>query len=175
MAQCRIPLAAGEVYPGISPTKGEVVYAGNHGQDHRAGNPYGSKWGPRFGVAYQVAKKTVVRAGYGVFFAPQFALGSPVATVGFNQTTPYIASTDNNMRPRQALFRISIPRRHSAQPAGSSLGVSLQRQPALGNLFRWSIQTQNRPTSNSSPSTFSERSNMASSPKSDTSGRDPNT
>ena len=38
----------------------------------------------------------MIRAGYGIFFAPQFALGSPVATVGYNQTTPYIASTDNN-------------------------------------------------------------------------------
>jgi hypothetical protein len=112
------PLAAGVT--GISP-KGEVIYAGNGGKTN-VGNPYGSKWGPRFGVAYQLTKKTVVRAGYGIFFAPQFALGSPVATVGFNQTTPYIASTDNNATSAGSLsnpFPGGI-----LQPVGSSLGVS---------------------------------------------------
>ena len=110
------PLAANVT--GISP-KGEVVYAGS-GKTN-VGNPYGSKWGPRFGLAYQVNTKTVVRAGYGVFFAPQFALGSPIATVGFNQTTPYIASTDNNNTSAGSLsnpFPTGI-----LQPVGKTLGA----------------------------------------------------
>jgi len=111
------PLAANVA--GISP-KGEVVYAGN-GANTTVGNPYGSKWGPRVGVAYQLAKKTVVRAGYGVFFAPQFALGSPIATVGFNQTTPYIASTDNNATSAGSL---SNPFPNGIlQPVGKTLGA----------------------------------------------------
>jgi hypothetical protein len=104
---------------GISP-KGEVVYAGS-GKTN-VGNPYGSKWGPRFGVAYQLAPKTVIRAGYGVFFAPQFALGSPIATVGFNQTTAYNASTDSNATPAGSLsnpFPGGI-----LQPVGKTLGTS---------------------------------------------------
>ncbi|HTB15180.1 MAG TPA: TonB-dependent receptor [Bryobacteraceae bacterium] len=111
------PLAAG--LTGISP-KGEVVYAGN-GNKTTVGDPYASKWGPRVGVAYQVAKKTVVRAGYGIFFAPQFALGSPIATVGYNQTTPYIASTDNNVTSAGSLsnpFPSGI-----LQPVGNTLGA----------------------------------------------------
>src|ERR1700722_5292054 len=111
------PLAANVT--GISP-KGEVVYAGS-GAPTTVGNPYTSKWGPRVGVAYQFNKKTVIRAGYGVFFAPQFALGSPVATVGFNQTTPYIASTDNNATSAGSLsnpFPSGI-----LQPVGKSLGA----------------------------------------------------
>jgi hypothetical protein len=104
---------------GISP-KGEVVYAGS-GKTN-VGNPYGSKWGPRFGLAYQLASKTVIRAGYGVFFAPQFALGSPIATVGYNQTTAYNASTDSNAIPAGSLsnpFPGGI-----LQPVGNSLGTS---------------------------------------------------
>ncbi len=73
-------------------------------------------------MAYQLAPKTVIRAGYGVFFAPQFALGSPVATVGYNQTTAYNASTDGNATPAGSLsnpFPGGI-----LQPVGNSLGTS---------------------------------------------------
>ena len=53
----------------------------------RSGNPTPNKMGPRFGFAYKLESKTVVRGGYGIFWAPQFAIGSPIATVGYNQTT----------------------------------------------------------------------------------------
>lgn len=111
------PLAAGVT--GISP-KGQVVYAGN-GNPTSAGNPYFSKWGPRAGVAYSLDSKTVVRGGFGMFWAPQFALGAPIATVGYNQTTTYIASTNNNNTPANSLsnpFPSGI-----LQPAGNSLGA----------------------------------------------------
>jgi hypothetical protein len=111
------PLAANVT--GIQP-KGAVVFAGN-GKD-TVGHPYSSKWGPRFGLAYQFDPKTVLRAGYGIFFAPQFALGAPIATVGYNQTTSYIASTDNNQTPAGILsnpFPSGI-----LQPVGNSLGAS---------------------------------------------------
>ena len=112
------PLAANVT--GISP-KGAVQYAGTNGRTS-AGNPYSNKWGPRLGVAYQVDSKTVIRAGYGIFFAPQFLQGSPIATVGYNQTTSYIASTDNNLTPTGSLtnpFPNGI-----LQPVGSSLGAA---------------------------------------------------
>jgi hypothetical protein len=111
------PLAAG--ITGISP-KGAVQYAGNGRTT--VGNPIANKWGPRFGLAYELNSKTVLRAGYGIFWAPQFAIGSPIATVGFNQTTSYIASTDNNATPANSLsnpFPAGI-----LQPVGSTLGSS---------------------------------------------------
>ena len=104
---------------GISP-KGAIVYASS--SHPAAGNPYSSKWGPRFGLAYQLNSKTVLRGGYGVFFAPQFALGSPQATVGYNQTTTYIASTNNNVTPDHSItnpFPGGI-----IQPVGNSLGAA---------------------------------------------------
>ena len=112
------PLAANVT--GISP-RGEVIYAGTNGAGTTVGNPYYSKWGPRVGAAYQLNSKTVLRAGYGIFFAPQFALGSPIATVGYNQTTTYIASTNNNQTPAGSLtnpYPSGI-----LQPAGNSLGT----------------------------------------------------
>jgi hypothetical protein len=110
------PLAANVT--GIAP-KGDVVFAGNG--KNTVGNPYSSKWGPRFGVAYQLNPKTVLRGGYGVFFAPQFALGAPIATVGFNQTTTYIASVNNNQTSAGSLtnpYPTGI-----LQPIGNSQGA----------------------------------------------------
>jgi len=111
------PLAAG--LSGISP-KGVIQYAGN-GRT-AVGNPISNKWGPRFGLAYRLNSKTVLRGGYGIFWAPQFAIGSPIATVGYNQTTAYIASTDNNVTPAGSL---SNPFPNGIlQPIGNSLGAS---------------------------------------------------
>src|SRR5260370_34156019 len=99
---------------------GIVQYAGKGRRS--VGSPIDNKWGPRFGLAYSLNSKTVIRAGYGIFWAPQFALGSPIATVGYNQTTTYIASTDNNLTPANSLsnpFPSGI-----LQPVGNSLGSS---------------------------------------------------
>jgi trimeric autotransporter adhesin len=110
------PLAANVT--GISP-KGEVVYAGNGRTT--VGNPTFSKLGPRAGFAYKLDDKTVIRGGYGIFWAPQFAIGSPIATVGYNQTTSPSASVDNNQTPALNLtnpFPSGI-----LQPVGNSLGA----------------------------------------------------
>jgi len=109
------PLAANVT--GISPM-GVVEYAGNGRES--VGSPTSNKMGPRVGFAYKLDSKTVLRGGYGIFWAPQFALGSPIATVGFNQTTSPSASVDNNQTPALSLtnaFTSGI-----LQPVGNSLG-----------------------------------------------------
>ena len=98
---------------------GEVQFAGNG--KTTAGDPYGNKWGPRFGFAYSLNDKTVVRGGYGVFFAPQFAIGSPLATVGYNATTSYIATTNGDLT---SLGTLANPFPNGiSQPVGKSLGA----------------------------------------------------
>jgi hypothetical protein len=111
------PLAANVT--GISP-RGVVQYAGANGRT-TVGSPTSNKWGPRFGFAYQLDSKTVLRGGYGIFWAPQFALGSPIATVGYNQTTNPNASVDNNQTP--ALNLTNAFPGGVLQPAGNSLGA----------------------------------------------------
>ena len=111
------PLAADVT--GISP-KGVAEYAGTNGRTS-AGDPYANKWGPRFGFAYQFNSKTALRGGYGILWAPQFALGAPIAKVGYNQTTTYVASTNNNQTPANSLtnpFPNGI-----LQPRGMSSGA----------------------------------------------------
>src|ERR1035438_7340794 len=94
------PLAANVT--GIAPM-GVVQYAGNGRTS--VGDPTSSKMGPRFGFAYKLDSKTVVRGGYGIFWAPQFALGSPIATVGYNQTTSPNASVDNRSEEHTSVLQ----------------------------------------------------------------------
>jgi hypothetical protein len=109
------PLAANVT--GISPM-GVVEYAGN-GRDN-VSSATSNKMGPRIGFAYKLDSKTVIRGGYGIFWAPQFALSSPIATVGFNQTTSPSVSVDNNQTP--ALNLTNAFTSGILQPVAKSLG-----------------------------------------------------
>jgi len=109
------PLAAN--VSGITPM-GEVQYGGAGRKS--VGDPTPNKMGPRFGIAYKLDSKTVLRGGYGIFWAPQFALGSPIATVGYNQTTSPNASVDNNQTP--ALNLTNAFTSGILQPVGNTLG-----------------------------------------------------
>jgi trimeric autotransporter adhesin len=63
--------------------KGGLIYAGNG--DDQVGDPPPIKWSPRIGVAYTLNPKTVLRGGYGLFWAPwQSGVQS---TAGYSQTT----------------------------------------------------------------------------------------
>jgi hypothetical protein len=63
--------------------KGGIIYAGN-GDDH-AGDAPAIKWSPRVGLAYSLNLQTVIRGGYGLFWAPwQSGVQS---TAGYSQTS----------------------------------------------------------------------------------------
>jgi len=65
--------------------RGGLMFAGQNGANEHVGDPPAVKMSPRIGVAYSVSDKTVVRAGYGLFWAPwQSGLQS---TPGYSQTT----------------------------------------------------------------------------------------
>jgi len=87
---------------------GRLAFAGNNAACQAAGACYGAHYpekpwhngfAPRLGIAYAVDQKTVVRAGYGVFFAQAFypGWGGGMSLDGFNLhqtfgTTPVGAS-----------------------------------------------------------------------------------
>ncbi len=120
------PLAANVT--GISP-KGYVQFAGTDGASTHVGNFSGSKFGPRIGVAYQLSSKTTLRGGYGLFYAPQFAIGSPISPPGYTSNTSYIATTDGYKTPAGTLSN-PFPSGLTA-PLGSSLG----KLTAIGQSF----------------------------------------
>ena len=112
------PLAAN--VSGISP-KGFVQFAGQGGAPTNVGNFAGSKFGPRVGLAYQWDSKTTIRAGYGLFYAPQFAIGAPISPPGYTSETTYIATNDNYKTSAGSLSN-PFPSGLTA-PLGSSLGA----------------------------------------------------
>ena len=65
--------------------RGGLMFAGVNGNNEHAGKPPAVKVSPRVGVAYSVNDKTVLRAGYGLFWAPWQS--GRQDTPGYSQTT----------------------------------------------------------------------------------------
>jgi hypothetical protein len=102
---------------GIS-TPGEIVYAGTNGLS-TVTHPNSDKWAPRIGAAYSLDEKTTIRGGYGLLWAPFYF--SSFTPIGYTNSTPYVASTNNNVSPSGSLsnpFPTGI-----LAPSGSSLGA----------------------------------------------------
>ena len=105
--------------PGLA-TDGVVEFAGQNGSPNHIGNPNWSKWGPRGGIAWQLDNKTVVRGGYGLFWAPPFGIGAPIQTAGYYATSTNTFTNDGYQTPTSTLTN-PFPNGLNT-PAGSSLG-----------------------------------------------------
>lgn len=101
------------------PVLGGVEYAGVSGAPTQTGNALNVKPAPRFGIAYQLDSKTVVRAGYGIYWAPTYF--SFQNAIGYSQTTSIITSNNNNYTPADSLAN-PYPN-GLLQPTGNSLGA----------------------------------------------------
>jgi len=116
-----VPNVLASQVTGIQPL-GAVEYAGLNGNPTQTGNFNTNKWGPRGGIAYQLDSKTVIRGGYGLFWAPQFALGGPISTLGYSAITSFTGSTNAAGALTPTLYDPFpgglIP------PTGNSLGVA---------------------------------------------------
>ncbi len=102
-------------------TNGVVEFAGQNGAPTTIGHPNWSKWGPRAGFAYQLSSKTVVRGGYGLFWAPPFGIGAPIQTAGYYATTTSTFTQDGYQTPDSSLTN-PFPNGLN-KPAGSTLGA----------------------------------------------------
>ncbi|HYB95660.1 MAG TPA: carboxypeptidase-like regulatory domain-containing protein, partial [Vicinamibacterales bacterium] len=72
------------------PIRGGLVYAGVNGAPEHQGDPPAVKVSPRLGMVYSFNPKTVVRAGYGLYWAPwnyQGVSATNYGNVGFTQNT----------------------------------------------------------------------------------------
>ena len=69
---------------------GGLVYAGQNGANEYQGDPPGIKISPRVGMVYSMNPKTVVRAGYGIYWAPwnyQAVAAQNYGNIGFTEVT----------------------------------------------------------------------------------------
>ncbi|WP_263417481.1 TonB-dependent receptor [Terriglobus albidus] len=103
-------------------TKGGIMFAGQNGYPTTCCNNSNTKFAPRIGLVYSLDQKTVVRAGYGVFYAPIYYSTSASLAPGYVSTTSYVASNDSNNTPANSLAN-PYPNGIN-QPVGNSLGYS---------------------------------------------------
>jgi len=109
--------------PGLS-LKGGLMYAGVDGYPTHQSDPSKTKFAPRAGFAWSVNPKTVVRGGYGLFYAPHQYPGisaTSLGTRGFTQRTDLVASQDGGLTPSANIVN-PFPSGLS-QPTGSSTGI----------------------------------------------------
>jgi hypothetical protein len=123
--------------PGLD-LRGGILFAGVNGNPRGQGNLDTNNFAPRFGFAWSLNSKTVVRGGYGLFYSSQaFNEGGNLGAVAsFNAVTSYKASADGNATPFTTLanpFPAGL-----VTPVGTSLGLETQYGDSL------TYGTQNR-------------------------------
>jgi hypothetical protein len=108
--------------PGLTLTGGEVFASSS---ERRIVNDDWKDIQPRFGFAWQVGPRTVVRGGYGIYYSQprSGATGvAPYGAQGFNQYTNAITTYHND--GATPYLRLSNPFPNGLiQPPGSSLGI----------------------------------------------------
>src|SRR5262249_19147109 len=99
-------------------------------------NTYWKQLGPRFGYAYQLGNKTVLRGGYGIFWLPGgnetsgTSTNNPIATI----STPFVSSLDNGITPKD---RVSNPFPNGLVPLiNSSVGFNGQFGQSVTAMIR---------------------------------------
>ena len=84
-------------------TVGGLLFAGAGGQPRELWRGDRNNFAPRFGFAYQLNPKTILRSGYGIFFDVLGIDRFDVNQGGFNQPTNLIASQDNGLTFRATI------------------------------------------------------------------------
>ncbi|MBI3683675.1 MAG: TonB-dependent receptor [Acidobacteria bacterium] len=94
------PLAGPAKLPGLT---GGLVFLGVNGRDRQLLPADRNGWDPRFGFAHQLATRTVLRGGYGIFHAPSLRQAQSLnSNTGFSSTTQFISAA-NGVSPSNYL------------------------------------------------------------------------
>jgi hypothetical protein len=88
---------------GGTPVTGGILFAGVDGNPRDIGNLSRLKFAPRIGASYALNRKTVLRGGYGILYAPVRYDPSAALAPGYTQYTPYVASNDGDQTPANVL------------------------------------------------------------------------
>ena len=100
---------------------GALTFLGNcTGCDGRSSfqDRYYRQFAPRLGLAYQAAQKLVLRAGYGISYAPPIANGWPGAAAGFNSSINF---GNRSLYPRPLSNASQMPAVYWTGLSGQSL------------------------------------------------------
>jgi hypothetical protein len=101
--------------------KGGLTFAGVNGEPSSLYETPKNNWMPRAGATFKLDEKTVLRAGYGVFYGFLGQRRGDVITTGFSANTPLTVSLDNGLT---FLETLSNPFRNGViEPVGSAAGI----------------------------------------------------
>ena len=109
-----------------SPLKGGLMYAGVDGYPTHQSDPSKTKFAPRAGFAWSVNPKTVVRGGYGLFWAPHQYPGisaTSLGTRGFTQSDRLRGEQDGGLTPCAGCNIVNPFPSGLSQPTGSANGI----------------------------------------------------
>ncbi|MBY0503014.1 MAG: carboxypeptidase-like regulatory domain-containing protein [Bryobacteraceae bacterium] len=134
-------------YP-LPPITGSLRFAGVDGEPARPADVYRKTWQPRFGFAYSLGAKTVLRGGWGRFFINPN--NDYLQTAGFSNTTPLVYSADESRLPVNDRINNPFPDgiltpRGAADGSASYAGrafsvVNTRFRPAHVNTFSLGVQ-----------------------------------
>jgi hypothetical protein len=114
--------------PGAGGHLGALAFAGLNGQSNTFEKLQADTYGPRFGFAYRVSAKTVVRGGYGIYY-------SGVTMNGFNANPNYGYSSNPSVTDltngRQAAFSLDSGFPQSAVVLPPLLSPTLQNGSSI--------------------------------------------
>lgn len=127
------PLAQATGLPNL---RGGLIFAGVDGNPRRQQLVDTNNLSPRFGFAYSVNSKTVVRGGYGIFYmsVAGTGLGSDHGNGGFSASTA-MRTTDDSGLTAAALLNDPFPK-GTNQPRGSADGMATMVGQSLRTIDR---------------------------------------
>jgi hypothetical protein len=102
--------------------RGGLTFAGVNGAPRELWTTNTKNLMPRIGLAYSLARNTVIRAGYGIYFEPIGVINQNVIQTGFSRSTDLVASLDNGQTYAASLTN-PFPSGF-LQPRGSAGGLS---------------------------------------------------
>jgi hypothetical protein len=103
--------------------KGGLMYAGVDGNGTTQGNPPKVKWSPRVGAVYSLDNKTVIRGGYGLYWAPWNYPTPSTSTSNYGQVGYSQNTILQNTAPVPTISLTNPFPNGLVQPFGNSLGT----------------------------------------------------
>jgi hypothetical protein len=124
-----VPVAAAN-YTGL-PLRGGMVFMSDN--DRSPSSTFASEFAPRFGVAYTLSPKTVLRGGYGIFWlANNLSITNGNGNnPAYSVSTPFLSSIDGGITPAD---RLSNPFPSGfLNPPGNAAGPDTLIGQSIGN------------------------------------------